>query len=73
MAFIQGVPSTFSIADYVSDSDGDELTITLNSGEVSLPEGVTYDGSAKRFVHDGIGIVTTTNGHAPPTTDTFEC
>lgn len=59
--FVAGVASTFSIAEYVSDPDGDELTITLD--DTPLPAGVTYDAAAKQFVYDGAGPIATTSGH----------
>ncbi len=59
--FVQGIASSVSIAEYVSDADGDALTISLNS--VPLPAGVTYDQPGKRFVYDGVGAVSTTSGH----------
>lgn len=61
IAFTQGVAATFSIAGFVSDADGDTLTILKNSA--SLPPGVTYDAANKRFVYDGVGAVGSTSGH----------
>jgi hypothetical protein len=60
IGFPQGVPSSISIAAYVSDPDGDALTITMNS--VALPAGVTYDAANKRFVYDGVGPLGSTSG-----------
>lgn len=59
--FVAGVASTFSIAPYVTDPDGDDLTITLN--DVPLPAGVTYDAVARELVYDGSGPVAMTTGH----------
>lgn len=61
IAFTQGVAAAFSIAGFVSDADGDTLTILKNSA--ALPPGVTYDAANKRFVYDGVGAVGSTSGH----------
>lgn len=61
IVFVAGVASTFSIAEYVSDPDGDELAITLN--DVPLPAGVTFDAAGKQLVYDGSGPVAMTSGH----------
>lgn len=53
LVFAQGVASSISVADFVTDPDGDVLTITLSSN--SLPAGVTFDAGNKRFVYDGVG------------------
>jgi hypothetical protein len=53
VAFTQGVASSFSLASFVSDANGDALAITMNA--VTLPAGVTFDAAAKRLVYDGIG------------------
>jgi hypothetical protein len=60
IAFPQGVPSSISIAAYVTDPDGDALTITISSA--TLPAGVTYDAANKRFVYDGVGPLGSTSG-----------
>src|SRR2546426_3470478 len=54
ITFTQGVASSISIAGYVSDPDGDALTISMNG---LLPSGVTFDAAGKRFVYDGAGTV----------------
>ena len=59
ITFTQGVASSISIAGYVSDPDGDALTISMNG---LLPSGVTFDAAGKRFVYDGAGTVTTISG-----------
>ena len=59
ITFTQGVPSNISIAGYVSDPDGDALTISMNG---LLPSGVTFDAAGKRFVYDGVGTVATIGG-----------
>ena len=61
VSFTQGVASNVSIAAYVSDPNGDALTIAKNA--VALPAGVTYDAAGKRFVYNGIGAVGSTRGH----------
>jgi len=58
--FAQGVPSNVSIAAYVTDTNGDALTITRNSA--ALPPGVTYDAGNKRFDYDGVGAIGNTSG-----------
>jgi hypothetical protein len=59
ITFTQGVPSTISIAGYVTDTQA--LTISKNSA--GLPAGVTYNAATKSFVYDGIGAVGMTDGH----------
>jgi hypothetical protein len=61
ITFTQGVAQSISIAAYVSDPNGDPLTITKNTA--ALPAGITYDQANKRFVYDGVGAIATTNGH----------
>jgi hypothetical protein len=50
--FTQGKVQRISIAQYVSDPDGDPLAITVNG---TLPVGVTF--VAPEFIYDGIGPV----------------
>jgi len=57
--FTQGVAATFSVAAFVSDPDGDALTLTRNA--VALPAGVTFDAGNKQFVYDGIGSLGSTS------------
>lgn len=59
--FREGVPSSISIAEYVTDADGDALVIELNAAP--LPAGVTYDAVGQRFVYDGTGASAMTTGH----------
>ena len=61
ITFKQGVASSISIAGYVSDPNGDALTIAKNA--TPLPAGVTYDAAGQRFVYDGIGALASTSGH----------
>lgn len=60
VTFTVGVPATFPISAFVSDADGDALTITHTG---TLPVGVTFDAANKRFVYDGSGAVQSTTGH----------
>lgn len=60
ITFAQGVASSVSIAAYVTDPDGDPLTINMTAG--TLPPGVFYDQPNKRFVYDGKGVVASTSG-----------
>ena len=61
LAFTQGIAASISIAEFVSDPDGDSLSIVKN--DVPLPAGVTYDPAGKRFVYDGRGPAAATDGH----------
>ena len=61
IAFVLGVASVFSIAEFVSDPDGDALTLTLN--DMPLPAGVTFDAAAMEFRYDGVGPLAMTSGH----------
>jgi len=67
ITFTSGVASTFSIAPYVSDANGDPLTITKNAA--ALPAGVTYDAANKRFVYDGTAGGAVTTGHVLTASD----
>lgn len=61
ISFTQGFPSSISIAGFVTDPNGDALTIALNSA--ALPTGVTFDAPNKRFVYDGAGPVGSTSSN----------
>jgi hypothetical protein len=61
LTFIQGIASSISIAAYVTDPDGDALSVMLD--DTPLPPGVTYDAAGLRFVYDGIGAIASTEGH----------
>jgi len=61
ITFTQGVASSVSIAAYVTDPNGDPLTITKNAA--ALPAGVTFDAAGKRFVYSGAGAAASTTGH----------
>lgn len=58
--FTRGVASSFSLASFVSDANGDALTITMNA--VTLPAGVTFDAAGKRLVYDGNGALASIGG-----------
>jgi len=60
ITFTQGIASSISIAGYVTDPDGDALTISVNLAV--LPAGVTFDAANKRFVYDGVGPVGSIGG-----------
>lgn len=60
ITFTHGIPATISIAAYVTDPNGDPLTITRNLAP--LPPGVTYDAGSKSFIYDGVGSVGTGSG-----------
>src|SRR5689334_11852401 len=53
VAFTQGIASSFSLASFVNDPNGDSLALTMNA--LTLPPGVTFDAVDKRLVYDGIG------------------
>lgn len=61
--FIQGTASNYTFADKVSDPNFDSVDVTLNTGAVSLPSGVTYNGTLDRLEYDGIGALNATSGH----------
>jgi hypothetical protein len=60
VTFTRGVASIFSLASFVSDANGDALTITMNA--ITLPAGVTFDAAGKRLVYDGIGATASVGG-----------
>jgi hypothetical protein len=60
VGFTQGVASSFSLASFVSDPNGDALTLAMNA--VNLPAGVTFDAAGKQLVYDGIGNTASVNG-----------
>jgi hypothetical protein len=62
ITFTQGIASSISVAAYVSDPNGDALTINMTSAG-PLPAGVTYDAGSKSFVYDGAGAVSITSGN----------
>ena len=59
IAFVQGAPSTFSVADYVSVANASSFSLSLSS---SLPAGVTFDTASRAFVYDGKGAIGALDG-----------
>src|SRR5258706_14301095 len=59
ITFTQGVASSISIAGYVSDPDGDALTIRMNG---SLPSRAACDAAGNRSVFYAAEPVTTISG-----------
>jgi len=49
--FVEGVPGTVSVRDFVSDPDSDPLVITLNSG--TLLPGLTWNPTNYTIAYDG--------------------
>ena len=60
IAFTQGIASSFSLASFASDPNGDALSITMSGA--ALPAGVSFDAAGKRLVYDGIGAVASVGG-----------
>lgn len=52
-SFVQGIPSTYSVASFFTDLDGDPFIIVLSPGPTWPLTGITYDQPNKRFVYDG--------------------
>jgi hypothetical protein len=61
ITFTQGVAATIDIGKYVTDPNGDELSITKNNAP--LPPGVTYDPATRTLRYDGTGASATTAEH----------
>jgi hypothetical protein len=61
IAFVQGTPSSFSVADYITAANAAALTLTLNA--TPLPAGVTFNAASRTFDYDGRGAVAGTDGH----------
>jgi hypothetical protein len=61
VTFTEGVPSSFSLANYINVADTAAVTLTLNSSP--LPAGVTFNGATLSFDYDGSGTVNSTDGH----------
>ena len=61
IAFTQGTPSSFSVADYITAANAAALTLTLNAPP--LPAGVTFNAVNRTFDYDGRGAVAATDGH----------
>jgi hypothetical protein len=61
IAFTQGVPSSFSVADYITVANVAAYTLTLNASP--LPAGVTFNSVTRSFDYDGRGGVVISDGH----------
>jgi hypothetical protein len=61
IAFTQGTPSSFSVADYITVANAAAFTVTLNASP--LPAGVTFNSATRSFDYDGRGGVAATDGH----------
>lgn len=61
IAFTQGTPSSFSVADYIPAASAAAFTLSLN--EAPLPAGVTFNAATRSFSYDGQGAVASTEGH----------
>jgi hypothetical protein len=61
IAFTQGVPSSFSVADYITVANVAAYTLTLNASP--LPAGVTFNSATRSFDYDGRGGVVVSDGH----------
>ena len=61
VTFTLGIPSTFSIASFVTGPNSALYTINHNG---VLPNGVTFDSANKRFAYDGSGVAQSTDNHA---------
>jgi len=59
IAFVQGTPGSFSVADYVSVANATSFSVSLSS---SLPPGVTFDTATRAFVYDGKGATGALDG-----------
>ena len=68
-SFVFGVASNYSLVDLTSDPDGGTPNVTLNTGAVSLPSGVTYNTTLDRLEYDGIGALASTTGHVATADD----
>jgi hypothetical protein len=61
IAFTQGVPSSFSVTDYITVANVAAYTLTLNASP--LPAGVTFNSATRSFDYDGRGGVVISDGH----------
>lgn len=61
ITFTEGVPSSFSLENYINIADTAAMTLTLNSSP--LPAGVTFNSAKLSFDYDGSGTVSSTDGH----------
>lgn len=59
--FVEGLPSSVSLAQWIAGADPAVVTLTLNA--VALPAGVTYNSNTKSFDYDGVGAATAGAGY----------
>jgi hypothetical protein len=66
ITFESGVPASINISQYVTDKDGDKLTITLQQilDSVLTAAGVSYDPSTTTLRYDGTPVHQTVTGTA---------
>ena len=60
LKFVQGVPSSVSLVQWISGADPATVQLTLNT--VSLPVGVSYNAAAKSLDYDGVGGPSASSG-----------
>jgi hypothetical protein len=61
IAFVEGTPSSFSVAAYISADNVAAFTLSLNAQP--LPAGVTFNAATRSFDYDGKGAPAGTDGH----------
>lgn len=61
IAFVEGSPSSFSVATYISAENAAAFSLSLNA--MPLPAGVTFNAATRSFDYDGKGAPADTAGH----------
>lgn len=61
IAFIEGTPSSFSVAAYISADNVAAFSLSLNAQP--LPAGVVFNAATRSFDYDGKGAPAGTDGH----------
>ncbi len=61
IAFVEGMPSSFSVATYISAENVAAFSLSLNA--MPLPAGVTFNAVNRSFDYDGVGTPADTTGH----------
>lgn len=61
IAFVEGMPSSFSVASYISAENVAAFSLSLNA--MPLPAGVTFNAVNRSFDYDGVGTPADTTGH----------
>lgn len=61
IAFVEGTPSSFSVAAFISAENVAAFSLSLNAQP--LPAGVTFNAAARSFDYDGKGAPAGTDGH----------